>query len=159
MKAEGALPRSFVAEVAVVALAVLGIALSSAALIRLIRPARTFVPFLIFLTLCNPASALASAPELLPTPWYPLGAFLPPGALCSALRNVAYFDGTKLVFPLLVAGRLRRDRGDPQPDCLQAGRGGTLAGFTARSGRPPPPVTGASPECTRPRRDTRARPV
>jgi hypothetical protein len=102
VKAEGALPGPFVAEVAVVALAVLGIALSSAGLIRLLGPAGTGVPFLIFLMLGNPASGLASAPELLPTPWYPLGAFLPPGALGSALRNVAYFDGAKLLLPLLV---------------------------------------------------------
>jgi hypothetical protein len=102
VKAEGALPGSFVAEVAVVALAVLGIALSSAGLIRLIGPAGTGVPFLIFLMLGNPASGLASAPELLRTPWHPLGAFLPPGALGSALRNVAYFDGAKVVLPLLV---------------------------------------------------------
>jgi hypothetical protein len=102
VKAEGALPGPFVAEVAVVALAVLGIALSSAGLIRLIGPAGMGVPFLIFLMLGNPASGLASAPELLPTPWEPLGAFLPPGALGSALRNVAYFDGAKVVLPLLV---------------------------------------------------------
>jgi hypothetical protein len=102
VKAEGALPGSFLAEVVVVALAVLGIALSSAGLIRLIGPAGAGVPFLIFLMLGNPASGLASAPELLPTPWHPLGAFLPPGALGGTLRNVAYFDGAKVALPLLV---------------------------------------------------------
>jgi hypothetical protein len=102
VKAEGALPGSFLAEVAIVALAILGIALSSAGLIRLIGPAGTGVPFLIFLMLGNPASGLASAPELLPTPWNPLGAFLPPGALGDALRGTAYFDAAKIVGPLLV---------------------------------------------------------
>ena len=50
------------------------------------------MPFLIFLMLGNPASGLASAPELLPTPWHPLGAFLPPGALGSALRDLGLVD-------------------------------------------------------------------
>lgn len=102
VKAEGALPGPYLAEVAIVTLGVLGIALSSSGLIRLIGPAGTGVPFLIFLMLGNPASGLASAPELLPTPWHPLGALLPPGALGSALRGTAYFDGAKIVGPLLV---------------------------------------------------------
>jgi hypothetical protein len=102
VKAEDALPGPYLAEVAIVALAILGIALCSSGLIRLIGPAGTGVPFLLFLMLGNPASGLASAPELLPTPWYPLGAFLPPGALGDALRGTAYFDGAKIVGPLLV---------------------------------------------------------
>ena len=102
VKAEGALPGPYLAEVAIVALAILGIALSSSGLIRLIGPAGTGLPFLIFLMLGNPASGLATAPELLPTPWHPLGAFLPPGALGDALRGTAYFDGTKIVAPLVV---------------------------------------------------------
>jgi hypothetical protein len=102
VKAEGVLPGPFLAEVAIVALAILGIALSSAGLIRLIGPAGTGAPFLLFLMLGNPASGLASAPELLPTPWYPLGMLLPPGALGDALRGTAYFDGAKIIGPLLV---------------------------------------------------------
>ena len=31
-----------------------------------------------------------------------IGPLLPPGAVGSALRNVAYFDGTELLGPLLV---------------------------------------------------------
>lgn len=102
LKAEGVLPGPFLAEVAIVALAVIGIALTSSGLIRLIGPAGTGVPFLLFLMLGNPASGVASAPELLPTPWHPLGAFLPPGALGSSLRGTAYFDGAKIALPLLV---------------------------------------------------------
>ena len=102
VKAEGALPGSYLGEAAVVALAIFGIALTSSGLIRLIGPAGTGAPFLLFLMLGNPASGLASAPELLPTPWHPLGALLPPGALGSGLRGVAYFDGAKVIGPLLV---------------------------------------------------------
>jgi hypothetical protein len=102
VKAEGVLPGPFLVEVAIVALAILGLALSSSGLIRLIGPAGTGAPFLLFLMLGNPASGLAGAPELLPTPWYPLGMFLPPGALGDALRGTAYFGGAGVVGSLLV---------------------------------------------------------
>lgn len=85
-----------------VALGVVAIALVSAGLIRLLGPAATAVPFLLFLMLGNPASGLASAPELLPSPWAELGGLLPPGALGSALRGTAYFDGAGVPGPLLV---------------------------------------------------------
>lgn len=102
VKAEGALPGSFLAEVGIVSFAILAIAISSAGLIRLIGPGGAIAPFLILLMLGNPASGLASAPEMLPTPWYPLGMFFPPGALGSALRGAAYFDGAEVLGPMLV---------------------------------------------------------
>jgi hypothetical protein len=102
LKAEGALPGSLLAEVGIVAFAILAIAISSAGLIRLTLPRGAMAPFLILLMLGNPASGLASAPELLPTPWYPLGMFFPPGALGSALRGAAYFDGAGVLGPMLV---------------------------------------------------------
>ena len=97
-----ALPGPWLAEAGVIALAVLAIALVSAGIIRLIGPAGTVVPFLLFLMIGNPASGVASAPELLPTPWNPVGQLLPPGALGSALRGTAYFDGAGVVFPIVV---------------------------------------------------------
>lgn len=97
-----ALPGPWLAEVGVIALAVLAIALVSAGIIRLLGPAGTVLPFLLFLMLGNPASGVASAPELLPTPWNPVGQVLPPGALGSALRGTAYFDGAGVVFPIVV---------------------------------------------------------
>jgi hypothetical protein len=102
VKAEGALPGPFIAELAVVALAIFAVAICSAGIIRLIGPAGVGAPFLLFLMLGNPASGQASAPELLPTPWYPLGLFLPPGALGDALRGVAYFDGAQVLLPVIV---------------------------------------------------------
>jgi hypothetical protein len=106
LKAQGALPGPFLAEAGVAAFAILAIATSSFGLIRLlvslIGPTGGMAPFLILLMLGNPASGLASAPELLPTPWHPLGMFLPPGALGSALGGTAYFGGAGVVGPLLV---------------------------------------------------------
>jgi hypothetical protein len=102
VKAEGALPGPLIAELAVVALAIFAVALCSAGIIRLIGPAGMGAPFLLFLMLGNPASGQASAPELLPTPWYPLGLFMPPGALGDGLRGVAYFDGAKVLLPVIV---------------------------------------------------------
>jgi hypothetical protein len=106
LKAEGALSGPFLAEAGVAAFAILAIAISSYGLIRLltrlIGPAGGMSPFLILLMLGNPASGLASAPEMLPTPWHPLGMFFPPGALGSALSGTAYFGGAGVVGPLLV---------------------------------------------------------
>jgi hypothetical protein len=106
LKAEGALPGPFLAEAGVAAFAILAIAISSFGLIRLLTgvvgPTGGIAPFLILLMLGNPASGLASAPEMLPTPWHPLGMFFPPGALGSALGGTAYFGGAGVVGPLLV---------------------------------------------------------
>lgn len=47
----------------------------------------------VMIMLGNPLSGLTSAPEMLPEGWGTLGQLLPPGALGSALRSVAFFDG------------------------------------------------------------------
>jgi hypothetical protein len=98
----GALPGSLVAEALLVALAFMGLALVTAGFIRLVGPLGTFAGFALFLMIGNPAAGLATAPELLPSPWKEVGPVLPPGAVGSALRNVAYFDGVKLLGPLVV---------------------------------------------------------
>jgi hypothetical protein len=98
----GALPGPLLGEAGLVAVAFIGLALTTAGLIRLVGPFGTFAGFALFLMIGNPASGLATAPELLPSPWKEVGPLLPPGAVGSALRNVAYFDGTKLLGPLLV---------------------------------------------------------
>ena len=41
----------------------------------------------------NPLSGLASAPEMLPTPWGTVGQLLPQGATATLLRSAAYFSG------------------------------------------------------------------
>jgi hypothetical protein len=97
-----ALAGPWIAEAALIALAVVAIAMTSAGIIRLIGPAGAAVPFLLFLMLGNPASGLASAPELLPTPWAEAGPFFPPGALGSALRGTAAFDGAGVPFAIVV---------------------------------------------------------
>jgi hypothetical protein len=98
----GALPGSVLAEAGLVALAFMGLALTTAGFIRLVGPLGTFAGFALFLMIGNPAAGLATAPELLPSPWKEIGPLLPPGAVGSALRNVAYFDGVKLLGPLVV---------------------------------------------------------
>jgi hypothetical protein len=125
LKAEGALPGPFLAEAGVVAFAILAIAISSFGLMRLfvslMGPTGGMAPWLILLMLGNPASGLASAPEMLPTPWHPLGMFFPSGALGSALHGTAYFGGADVVGPLLVlAGYAAVGLGLNQLAALQA---------------------------------------
>lgn len=57
---------------------------------------------LVVIFLGNPLSAAASAPELLPQPWGDLGQLMPPGAGVSALRSVAFFDGSAAGAPVAV---------------------------------------------------------
>jgi hypothetical protein len=50
----------------------------------------------------NPLSGATSAPELLPDGWSALGQALPPGALASALRSMAYYNGNGATGPIIV---------------------------------------------------------
>lgn len=100
--AVGALPGSYLAESGLVALLVLAVALPSGALVRWLGPTALTVAFTFFLVLGVPAAGLASAPELLPTPWKQIGGLLPPGALSNALRGTAYFGGTRIAGSVLV---------------------------------------------------------
>lgn len=97
-----ALPGSLLAEAGLAALMVAGVALTSGAIVRLLGQPALIVAFLLFLVIGNPASGLATAPELLPTPWKEVGGLLPPGALGDALRGTAYFDGAGVIGPVLV---------------------------------------------------------
>jgi hypothetical protein len=97
-----ALPGSLAAHAAFIALAFVALALTAGGILRLVGPPGVFLAFALFLMLGNPASGLATAPELLPSPWKEIGPVLPPGALGEALRGVAYFDGRGVALPLVV---------------------------------------------------------
>lgn len=98
----GSLPGSFLGLVGVSTLGIMALSLASAAIIVALGPPGIMVSFLLFLMLGNPGSGAASAPELLPEPWQTGGQLLPPGALGTAIRDVAYFDGAALAQPLIV---------------------------------------------------------
>jgi hypothetical protein len=119
------LPGPWLAEAGVFALGVLAMCLPAGGLMRIIGLRALGMAFLFFTVLGNPGSGLASAPELLPSPWQPLGQFLPPGAIGSAARGTAYFDGARVLGPILVLiawallgvvliaiGERRRQRGE-----------------------------------------------
>ncbi len=98
----GVLPGPWFAELEVLAVAVLAMALPIGGLVRLYGVRAMGLGFVFFTVLGNPGSGLASAPELLPSPWHPLGAWLPPGAAGSALKGAAYFDGAGTTGPVLI---------------------------------------------------------
>lgn len=108
------LPGPWLAEWAIFMLATLSMTLPIGGLVRLLGMRAVTIGFLFFTALGNPGSGLASAPELLPAPWHPLGLYLPPGAAGSALRGTAYFDGAGAAGPILIltcwAGRPRAAR-------------------------------------------------
>lgn len=102
LKALNALPGPFFAEVALLALTIFTVALITGGLIRHRKPVGTTIAFFLFLVLANPSSGLATAPDLLPTPWKQLGGLMPPGAIGQALHGIAYFGGARILGPVLV---------------------------------------------------------
>jgi hypothetical protein len=98
----GAFPGSYLELSAAAGLTMLSIALPIAGLQRIFGQAGAALGGLFFMLLANPASANATAPEMLPEPWRAMGQLMPPGAGGTALRNIAYFDGNATLAPLLV---------------------------------------------------------
>jgi hypothetical protein len=62
----------------------------------------TFIGYLLFLVIGNPASGGSSAPELLPNFWRSLSQALPPGAAVTSMRDVVYFNGHGSAHGLIV---------------------------------------------------------
>lgn len=98
----GSLEGDFLANSAVVALGISATATVVLGLERLLGLAGLGLGAAIMVLLGNPLSGLASAPELLPTGWGAVGQLLPPGAMGTALRSVAFFDGAGSGTALLV---------------------------------------------------------
>jgi hypothetical protein len=83
---------------------VLAIALPIAAFQVLLGLPGTGVGLIVFLVIGNPSSGGATAPELLPGFWRAISQLLPPGAGTTAMRDVVYFHGHGMTYPLLVLG-------------------------------------------------------
>ena len=81
------------ANAAVLSLTVLAIASIVAGLKSLLGEAGAALGALTMILVGNPFSAVATAPELLPTPVGGIGQLLPPGAGANLLRSTGYFDG------------------------------------------------------------------
>jgi hypothetical protein len=86
----------------VIAGLVFAVGLIASGLVRLRGQTGTSIAFLFFLTVANPASGLATAPDLLPTPFRQAGPFMPPGAAGQAIRGSAYFGGAADLAPILI---------------------------------------------------------
>lgn len=100
----GALPGSFLALSAVMALTMLAIALPTAGFYRLFGTPGVALGALTFLFIANPASGNGTAPEMLPGFWRFISQLMPPGAGGTALRNVSYFSDNAIIRPLVVLG-------------------------------------------------------
>lgn len=97
-----ALAGSYWANAGVLALGLAAVALPLLGLHRLLGEAGLGLGAAVVVLLGNPLSAITSAPALLPSGWSELGQLLPPGATGTALRSVAFFDGSGATVPLLV---------------------------------------------------------
>jgi hypothetical protein len=81
------------ANAAVLSLTVLAIAALVAGLKSLLGEVGAVLGALTMVLVGNPFSAVATAPELLPSPVGGIGQLLPPGAGANLLRSTGYFDG------------------------------------------------------------------
>lgn len=98
----GAIDGSYLANASVVAMGIGAIALTLIGLHNLLGLPGLGLGAVTVLLLGNPLSGITSAPELLPEGWSTLGQLLPPGAMGTALRSTAFFDGAGAMPPLLV---------------------------------------------------------
>jgi hypothetical protein len=96
----GALDGDYLANASVVALGIAAIAFTVVGLGHLLGLPGAALGALLTLLVGNPLSGVTSAPELIPLGW--LGQLLPPGAMSTALRGTAFFDGAATATPLLV---------------------------------------------------------
>jgi len=91
--------------VAICAIAALTIFASGAATVGIqaaIGPAGTGLVILVFVILGNSASGGPFARPLLPGLWRTIGGVLPPGASVDLARSALFFDGSRIVGPILV---------------------------------------------------------
>jgi hypothetical protein len=100
----GSLAGSYWANSAVVALGIAATATFLLGMERAFGLVGLGVAAAVMVLLGNPLSGIASAPEMLPTGWGTLGQLLPPGAVGTTLRSVAFFDGAGSGMSLLVLG-------------------------------------------------------
>jgi hypothetical protein len=98
----GSLTGSVAAEWGAVTLAFAATSITLLGLEWLLGPAGLGLGAAVMLLLGNPLSGLTSAPEMLPGSWGAFGQLLPPGALGTLLRSVAFFDGARAGGPVLV---------------------------------------------------------
>jgi hypothetical protein len=83
----------WVANAAALSLTVLAIAALAAGLEALMGKVGLLVTALTMVFIGNPFSAIATGPEMLPTPAGVIGQLLPPGAGGNLLRSTGFFDG------------------------------------------------------------------
>jgi hypothetical protein len=81
------------ANAAALSLTVLAVAATVAGLEALLGPAGTAIGALTMILIGNPFAAVASGPEMLPTPTGAIGQLMPPGAGGNLLRSTGYFNG------------------------------------------------------------------
>jgi hypothetical protein len=98
----GAFPGHFLAVWGVATLFYLALGIPIAAFQVLVGAGGIAIGALMFLVIGNPASGGSSAPELLPGFWRELSQLLPPGAATTAIRDVVYFHGHGMTYPLVV---------------------------------------------------------
>jgi hypothetical protein len=87
---------------AVAALTIFASGAATAGIQAAIGPAGTGLVILTFVILGNPASGGPFARPLLPGFWSTIGGLLPPGASVDLARSALFFDGERIVGPILV---------------------------------------------------------
>lgn len=98
----GSLQGSLVANAGVLILGIAAVSFSVLGLESLLGPAGLALGAGAHMLFGNALSAASSAPEMLPAGWGSLGQLLPPGAVNTAVRSVAFFDGSGAARPIVV---------------------------------------------------------
>lgn len=86
----------------VLALGIAAISLAVSGLQSVLGGAGLALGAVLMMFVANPLSGMATGWQWLPQPWGPIGQQLPIGAAGTALRSVAFFDGTGMTHALIV---------------------------------------------------------
>ena len=98
----GVLQGDFLPNSAAVALALLAIAAPLVGLNTVLGRAGIALGVILFVLIANPIASAAAPPQFLPEPWGAVGAWFPPGAAATLLRDLSYFPAAEVGFPLAV---------------------------------------------------------
>lgn len=98
----GVLQGNYLLNSGAIALSLLAIAAPIAGLVAVFGRAGIAIGVILFVLVGNPIASAAAPPQFLPEPWGVIGAWFPPGAAATLLRNLSYFPAADVGFPLAV---------------------------------------------------------
>jgi hypothetical protein len=98
----GVLQGNYLLNAGAIALSLLAIAAPIVGLYMLLGRSGLAIGAVLFVLVANPIASAAAPPQFLPGPWGAIGAWFPPGAAATLLKDLSYFPAANIGFPVAV---------------------------------------------------------